>query len=71
MADLFSPDEVHVEVLHERRTGMKVGLDPTGVRVTHLATKTVAEVWSARSQHHMRRIAFDMLATALTDKDFG
>jgi peptide chain release factor 2 len=50
--------------------GQQVGLTPTGVKVEHLPTGTIAIVQTNRSQHKNREIAIRMIEAALTDPDF-
>lgn len=69
---MLDPSELLIEHWPPRkdRGGQHVGLEPGGVRVTHLPTNTVACVEISRSQHRNRMIAVEMIEFALTHPQF-
>lgn len=63
-------EELRIETIWpDRRGGQHVGTGHVTIRMTHIPSGTVAQVRN-RSQHHARRIAHDMILTALTDRRF-
>lgn len=67
---IIPDEELRVEALWEdRRGGQHVGTERVTIRMTHIPSGTVAQV-RMRSLHHARRIAHDMILTALTDTRF-
>lgn len=50
--------------------GQHAGSPPMGVEVEHLPTGTVARVSANRSQHMNRKVALEMIETALTSPNF-
>lgn len=68
MSDQTIPDEeLKIEAWPLRpKGGQHVGDTSRAVKVTHLPTGTEALCSMARSQHHNRRIALEMIEFALT-----
>ena len=67
---IIPDEELQVEsIWDDRRGGQHVGTDPVTIRMTHIPSGTVAQIRN-RSQFHARRIAHDMILTALTDRRF-
>ncbi|MCV9940883.1 hypothetical protein OIU35_31420 [Boseaceae bacterium BT-24-1] len=68
---ILPPDDLKVEVwpYGESKGGQHVGIN-SGVKVTHLPTRTVAIVESCRSQFRNREIALDMILAAVTHPRF-
>lgn len=67
---IIPDEELQVEAIwDDRRGGQHVGTASVTIRMTHIPSGTVAQVRN-RSQHQARRIAHDMILTALTDRRF-
>ncbi len=69
---IIPPEELKLEIYPLPRNvgGQHVGSGPTGVKITHLPTGTIAIVENGRSQHINRLLAIHMLECALTHPDF-
>lgn len=57
----IDPNNLKVEVLHENRTGMYVGVTRATVKVTHLPTGVSVECGDFRSAHENRYVALKHL----------
>lgn len=49
---------------------MRAALSPTGVRIEHLPTQTIAVCQSHRSQHKNRNTAMEMIEYALAELNY-
>ncbi|MBI1202632.1 MAG: hypothetical protein GC182_08995 [Rhodopseudomonas sp.] len=66
----LADEDLKVEALHRQPPGgQHVGTE-SGVRVTHIPSKLVAEADGDRSQHRNRAIAMDMILGGLTSPHF-
>lgn len=69
---MIDPADLMIEIWPPRQSpgGQHVGTGPSGVRITHIPSGTIACVDTDRSQHINRTIAMDMILSALTHPKF-
>lgn len=69
---MINPEELKIESYPVRQSpgGQHVGTGPTGVKVTHIPSDTVAIVECSRSQNINRTIAIEMIESAITHPKF-
>lgn len=63
-------DQLKIETFPPRddKGGQTVGDSPSGVKIEHIPTGTIAIVQNSRSQHKNRNVALEMIEWALYHK---
>jgi peptide chain release factor 2 len=65
------PENLSITVYSVGPKGMRAALSPTGVKIEHLPTQTIAVCQAHRSQHKNRNTAMDMIEYALAELGYA